>query len=69
METEGYLGPDDAASHAARLRSGRVAAMWGAPGIAYVYRSYGLRAMLNVVTEPAGRTQRRLRPLGRTRVR
>ena len=56
VETEGYLGPDDPASHAARLRTGRVAAMWGAPGIAYVYRSYGLHAMLNVVCEPEGQT-------------
>lgn len=56
VETEGYLGPDDPASHAARLRTGRVAAMWGEPGIAYVYRSYGLHAMLNVVAEPAGVT-------------
>ena len=52
VETEGYLGPEDAASHAARLRRGRVEAMWGPPGIAYVYRSYGIHAMLNVVTEP-----------------
>ena len=56
VETEGYLGPDDPASHAARLRTGRVAATWGPPGIAYVYRSYGLHAMLNVVAEPDGVT-------------
>ena len=54
VETEAYLGPDDPASHAARLKQGRVQAMWGEPGIAYVYRSYGIHAMLNVVTEDAG---------------
>ena len=56
VETEAYLGPDDPASHAARLRQGRVEAMWGEPGIAYIYRSYGIHAMLNVVAEPAGQT-------------
>lgn len=56
VETEGYLGPTDPASHAARLRTGRVTSMSGSPGIAYVYRSYGLHAMLNVVTEPDGIT-------------
>jgi DNA-3-methyladenine glycosylase len=56
VETEAYLGADDPASHAARLGKGRVEAMWGAPGIAYVYRSYGIHAMLNVVTEPPGET-------------
>lgn len=56
VETEAYLGPDDPASHAARLRNGRVEAMWGEPGIAYVYRSYGVHAMLNVVAKLPGET-------------
>jgi len=56
VETEAYLGPDDPASHAARLRKGRVEVMWGEPGIAYVYRSYGIHAMLNVVAERNGET-------------
>jgi DNA-3-methyladenine glycosylase len=56
VETEAYLGADDPASHAARLRNGRVAVMWGEPGIAYVYRSYGIHAMLNVVAKPNGET-------------
>jgi DNA-3-methyladenine glycosylase len=56
VETEAYLGQDDPASHAARLKQGRVEAMWGEPGIAYIYRSYGVHAMLNIVTEPDGET-------------
>ncbi len=56
VETEAYLGADDPASHAARLRGGRVEVMWGEVGIAYVYRSYGIHAMLNVVAKPMGAT-------------
>lgn len=52
VETEAYGAPDDPASHAAVRRTGRVTSMWGPPGVAYVYRSYGLHTMLNVVTEP-----------------
>jgi DNA-3-methyladenine glycosylase len=54
VEVEGYRDASDLASHAARLRQGRVRAMFGRPGIAYVYRSMGLHAVLNVVTEPDG---------------
>lgn len=56
VETEAYLGGDDPASHAARLSTGRVEVMWGDVGIAYVYRSYGIHAMLNVVAKPMGAT-------------
>jgi DNA-3-methyladenine glycosylase len=54
VEVEGYLDASDAASHAARLRRGPALAMSGPPGIAYVYRSMGIHAMLNVVSEPEG---------------
>lgn len=53
VEVEAYGGPDDPASHAARLKRGLVA-MQRPPGAAYVYRSYGIHAMLNVVAEPEG---------------
>jgi DNA-3-methyladenine glycosylase len=56
VETEAYHGADDPASHAARLKTGRVEVMRGAPGVAYIYRSYGIHAMLNVVAKPAGET-------------
>jgi DNA-3-methyladenine glycosylase len=56
VETEAYLGADDLASHAAKMKKGRVEVMWGEAGIAYVYRSYGIHAMLNVVAEPTGET-------------
>lgn len=56
VEAEAYAGASDLASHAARLKRGGVLSMSGEPGIAYIYRSHGLHAMLNVVAEPAGRT-------------
>lgn len=56
VETEAYLGPDDPASHAAMYRTERVAIMAGEPGRAYVYRSYGIHVMLNVVAHPPGET-------------
>lgn len=54
VETEAYLGPDDAASHAA-FRPGSHRLFYGEGGFAYVYVIYGLHACFNAIAERAGR--------------
>jgi len=54
VEAEAYIGEGDPACHAAVGRTSRNAPLYGPPGLAYVYLSYGLHHLLNAVTEADG---------------
>jgi DNA-3-methyladenine glycosylase len=53
VETESYER-DDPACHAYAGLTKRTATLFGPPGRAYVYLSYGIHSLLNAVAEPAG---------------
>lgn len=53
-EVEAYVGFSDKASHASRGETERNKIMFGEPGRWYVYLTYGMHWMLNIVTERDG---------------
>ena len=53
VETEAYHFTEEAC-HAHVGVTPRTRVLWGEPGRAYVYRSYGIHALFNVVCEPDG---------------
>jgi DNA-3-methyladenine glycosylase len=54
VETEAYVGEEDRGCHARAGLTPRTRVMYGLPGYAYVYFTYGMHWMLNFVTEREG---------------
>jgi DNA-3-methyladenine glycosylase len=54
VEAEAYIGESDPACHAAAGPTPRNQPLYGPPGYAYVYLSYGVHCLLNAVTEAEG---------------
>lgn len=57
VETEAYIGEHDLASHARRGRTKRTDVMYGEAGMIYMFFTYGVHWMLNIVTSKKGDPQ------------
>jgi len=55
VETEGYIGSIDKASHAyGGKKTARVEPLYGEPGISYVFSIYGMYECFNVISKEKG---------------
>lgn len=54
VETEAYIGTEDKACHGNWRKKETCAPMWGPAGFSYVYFTYGMYFMLNIVSEKDG---------------
>ncbi|MCU1325147.1 MAG: DNA-3-methyladenine glycosylase [Bryobacterales bacterium] len=54
VETEAYTNEGDLAAHSAAGLTPRTKVIFGPPGHAYVYLSYGVHECFNIVAEPDG---------------
>ncbi|MBI3159814.1 MAG: DNA-3-methyladenine glycosylase [Chloroflexi bacterium] len=57
VETEAYCGEEDLGCHAKAGRTRRTEPLYGPPGYAYVYFTYGNHWLLCPVTRPAGQPE------------